>query len=83
MTTFKEFLKFIEGSEKSGNPHPSTQRKMLPGMKLAASPAMPARAIPDHDPIQPKANPVRAGSELYLIPKPKNTVGVITRPSQR
>jgi hypothetical protein len=79
--TFKEFLKFAEGSEKSGNPHPSPQRRILPGVNM--SPAMPARAVPDHDPIQPQSKPVRAGNELYLIPKPKTTVGVIARPSQR
>ena len=81
MTSFKEFLKFVEGSEKSGNPHPSPQRKMLPGMNMKV--AMPSKAVPDNCPIQPKSKPIRAGSELYLIPKFKNTVGVIQRPSVR
>ena len=78
--TFKEFLLQLEGSDKSGNKRPSPQRRITPSMGLAVKPPMPAKSIPD-DPIQPKFKPIRAGNELYLIPKPKNIVGVINRPS--
>ena len=80
--TFKDFF-YLEGGEGSGNKKPTPQRRMLPGMGIAASPAMPARATPDHDPIQPKVKKTRIGSELFLIPRPKNIVGVIKRPSSR
>ena len=76
--TFKDFLK-LEGGEGSGNKRPTPQRQMHPVTSVL--PAMPARGIPDHDPIQPKLKPIRAAGELFMIPKPKNTVGVIDRPS--
>ena len=80
--TFKEFLQ-LEGSEKSGNRRPTPQRRILPQMGIARAPVMPARSIPDHDPIQPELKPVRPGTELFLIPKPKNIVGIIKKPSDR
>jgi hypothetical protein len=78
--TFKEFLLQLEGSEKSGNKRPSPQRRITPSMGLAVKPPMPAKSIPD-DPIQPKFKPIRAGNELYLIPKPNPKTLSIKRPS--
>ena len=80
--TFKEFLLQLEGGDGSGNPNPSPQRRITPSMGLSVKPPMPAKGIPD-DPIQPKFKPIRAGNELYLIPKPSNKIGVIARPSNR
>ena len=76
--TFREFLQ-MEGGSGSGNKNPTPQRKINPTVKFAA--VMPARSVPDHDPVQPKLQRTRFGSDLFLIPKPKNTVGVISRPS--
>ena len=75
--TFKDFLK-LEGGPTSGNKRPLRQRQMHPSTSVL--PPMPAKGIPN-EPIKPDVKPIRAGNELYLIPKPKNTVGVIDRPS--
>lgn len=82
--TFKEFLLQLEGGDGSGNKNPSPQRRLTPSIGLAIKPPMPAKSTPDHDAIQPKFKPIRvAGNELALIPKPKNTTGIIARPSNR
>ena len=77
--TFREFLQLHEGK---GNKRPSEQRRVLPSLSLGTKPAMPARTIPNHEPVRFMPKPQRVGDELSLVPKPHNIVpGVIRRPS--
>lgn len=71
---FKNFL------EEKGNPRPTPQRKILPGVKLGCKSVMPSRPVPD--PIRFLPSKKRIGSEVALVPKPDNIVpGLIKRPS--